>query len=71
LELAFEGKLDHWKSTPEGRVALVLVLDQFSRNCHRESSRAFEQDEMALQIALDCVEQVRKFSPQRIHRFWG
>ncbi|KAG0504323.1 hypothetical protein KC19_7G024700 [Ceratodon purpureus] len=57
LELAIQGKLDHWKSTPRGRVALVLVLDQFSRNCYRDSSRAFAQDEAALKITLDSVEQ--------------
>lgn len=56
--MAIQGKLDHWKETPRGRVALVLVLDQFSRNCYRDLSRAFAQDETALKITLDSVEQV-------------
>lgn len=57
LEGASRGEYDHWKSTPRGRVALVLVLDQFSRNCHRDSSRSFAHDEAALQITLDSIHQ--------------
>lgn len=58
LERASRGELDNWKETPRGRVALVLVLDQFSRNCHRNSSRGYAQDEAALQIAVNSIEQV-------------
>jgi uncharacterized protein (DUF924 family) len=47
LEQASTGALDAWCSTDAGRVALVVVLDQFSRNVHRDTPRAFAQDDRA------------------------
>ena len=41
---AATGQLDHWVETPEGALALILVLDQFSRNLFRNSPYAFAQD---------------------------
>jgi uncharacterized protein (DUF924 family) len=35
LEQARRGELDHWAETPRGRLALIVVLDQFSRNVYR------------------------------------
>ena len=35
LERARRGELDHWADTPRGRLALIIVLDQFSRNVYR------------------------------------
>ena len=35
------GELDHWADTPEGAVALVVVLDQLSRNLHRGDMAMF------------------------------
>ena len=37
LERARSGELDHWADTPRGRLALIIVLDQFSRNIYRGS----------------------------------
>ena len=37
LERARRGELDHWAQTPRGRLALIIVLDQFSRNVYRGS----------------------------------
>jgi uncharacterized protein (DUF924 family) len=48
---AAAGGKDHWADTPEGALALVLVLDQFSRNMLRGSPRAFAQDEKAREVA--------------------
>jgi uncharacterized protein (DUF924 family) len=50
---ALQGKLDHWAATPEGRLALILLLDQFCRNIFRGSARAFDGDRRALKL---CVE---------------
>lgn len=36
-----EGKLDAWANAPRGRLALILVLDQFSRNVFRNNPEAF------------------------------
>ena len=45
------GKLDAWTHTPLGRLALVLVLDQFSRNAFRGLSASFAADAQALALA--------------------
>jgi uncharacterized protein (DUF924 family) len=44
-----------WRATPEGRLAEVLVLDQFSRNVYRDTPRAFAQDALALALAQKLV----------------
>ena len=43
-EQACKGELDHWAESPDGALALILLLDQFSRNLHRNSPLAFAQD---------------------------
>jgi uncharacterized protein (DUF924 family) len=48
LEAAARCELFAWRATPEGRLAEVLVLDQFSRNVYRDTARAFTQDALAL-----------------------
>ena len=53
VERASEGKLAHWADEPRGRLALILLLDQFRRNIHRNSAEAFAQDKTALKL---CVE---------------
>jgi len=52
VEGALAGALDGWRATPHGTVALVLVLDQFTRNIFRDTPRAFAGDPQALDIAL-------------------
>ena len=55
LESAARCELFAWRATPEGRLAEVLVLDQFSRNVYRDSPRAFAQDALALALAQELV----------------
>ena len=55
LEIAARCELFAWRETPEGRLAEVLVLDQFSRNVHRDTPRAFAQDALALALAQELV----------------
>ena len=50
---ASAGKLDHWAHRPTGRLALILLLDQFRRNIYRNTAGAFEKDNAALKL---CVE---------------
>ncbi len=52
LEGAARGQLDHWTATPTGWLALLIVLDQFSRNIHRGDARAWAADAQAQAIAL-------------------
>ena len=55
LEEAARCELFGWRATPEGRLAEVLVLDQFSRNVYRDTARAFAQDALALALAQQLV----------------
>ncbi len=55
LEQASLGELFEWRVEPRGRLAEVIVLDQFSRNIHRGSARAFANDGMALVLAQEAV----------------
>lgn len=55
LEAASRGELFSWRSTPQGRLAEILVLDQFSRNVYRDTPRAFAQDALALVLAQELV----------------
>ncbi|MBL4712457.1 MAG: DUF924 domain-containing protein, partial [Gammaproteobacteria bacterium] len=52
-EKAINGELDVWLDSYRGRLALIILLDQFSRHIHRGSAQAFAQDEMAQQICMD------------------
>lgn len=56
LEAAVRGELDGWRKTPHGRVAFVVLLDQFSRNMFRGTERAFAQDELALRVACEALD---------------
>jgi uncharacterized protein (DUF924 family) len=55
LEAAARCELFAWRATLEGRLAEVLVLDQFSRNVYRDTPRAFAQDALALALAQELV----------------
>jgi uncharacterized protein (DUF924 family) len=48
LEQAERGELYTWRREPKGRLAEIIVLDQFSRNIYRNTPAAFAQDPMAL-----------------------
>lgn len=52
---AAQGELFAWRATPAGRLAEIIVLDQFSRNLFRDSPRAFACDGMALVLAQEAV----------------
>ena len=48
-------ELEAWRASPEPMLALIILLDQFSRNLHRGDARAFAQDAHALECALETV----------------
>lgn len=52
---AAEAELSDWRSQPQGRLAEIIVLDQFSRNLYRDTARAFAQDSMALALAQEAI----------------
>jgi uncharacterized protein (DUF924 family) len=51
VEAAARCELFAWRASAEGALAEIIVLDQFSRNIYRDSSRAFAQDSQALVLA--------------------
>jgi len=53
---AVKGGCDAWQATPEGALALVIVLDQFSRNLFREDPRAFAADAQARTVAAQAID---------------
>lgn len=62
------GEAWEWRATPAGRLAEIVVLDQFSRQLFRNSPEAFAQDKMALVLAQEMVGQgldMRFEQPQR------
>jgi len=57
LEAAMRGELEHWKESPRGRLALIILLDQLSRNIYRGTPGAFQQDGRALAACREGIEQ--------------
>lgn len=55
LERAARCELWAWRQSPAGRLAEILVLDQFSRNLYRDTPRAFAQDPLALALAQEAA----------------
>lgn len=52
---AVSGQLEDWAETAKGRLALIIVLDQFSRNLHRGTADAFACDARAVALVLEGV----------------
>lgn len=52
---AAHGELYTWRTTASGRLAEIIVLDQFSRNIYRHTPQAFVQDGMALVLAQEAI----------------
>jgi uncharacterized protein (DUF924 family) len=56
VEQALDGELPDWESSPLGRLALVILLDQFTRNMFRGQGRAFSGDARAQALVRDAVQ---------------
>lgn len=63
FDLAISGKLKQWEMTPRGRLALILLYDQFPRYIFRRSSKAFAFDEEAQRL---CAEGLREKMDQSL-----
>jgi len=55
VERALRGELDRWTESPRGRLALVILLDQFTRNLFRGTARAFSGDARALALCREGI----------------
>lgn len=52
---ATAGDLAHWTDSPRGALALIILLDQFTRNLGRGSARAYVGDAMALKVCEQAI----------------
>ncbi|MDH3991166.1 MAG: DUF924 domain-containing protein [Gammaproteobacteria bacterium] len=52
VDKACKGELNHWADDPHGRLALIILIDQFRRNIHRGTARAFSKDRLALELCV-------------------
>jgi uncharacterized protein (DUF924 family) len=53
---ALDGKLDDWTRTPRGRLALILLLDQFTRSIFRNDARTYAGDAKAQALAVETID---------------
>ncbi|MDC7314549.1 DUF924 family protein [Enterobacter ludwigii] len=54
-QMACRGELSHWRENILGRLAEIIVLDQFSRNLNRENAHAWAQDGMAMILSQEAI----------------
>jgi len=64
IAAAIAGELDDWQSAPQSSLALILLLDQLTRNCFRGTARAFAGDLKARQI---CAKGLDRGDLARLH----
>ncbi len=70
-QAACQGELQGWQGEANSALAMVILLDQFSRNLFRGSSKSFEQDDQALEIAREALEKdFDKSCDQRLRNFF-
>ncbi|MGV3654527.1 MAG: DUF924 family protein [Noviherbaspirillum sp.] len=67
-ESAARGELDGWAATPRTALSLILLTDQFPRNIHRDTPRAFQSDAIALAVCLAGLEQGSDMALRPIER---
>jgi uncharacterized protein (DUF924 family) len=56
LTQAMRGDLDDWSCEPRSRLALILILDQFSRTIYQNTAQAFAQDPKAIALTLEGID---------------
>jgi uncharacterized protein (DUF924 family) len=68
-EKAKNNKLDNWQNNPQDCLALIILLDQFSRNLFRDNSQAFATDRKARHIANKAFDKgyLKNYSLNEIH----
>lgn len=62
----------HWAESAQGSIALTILLDQFSRNLHRNTARAYQQDALARAVAKRTIKHgfdIEMSVPERIFLF--
>jgi uncharacterized protein (DUF924 family) len=67
VAMALAGELDQWAQSDRGLMALVLLLDQFTRNIYRDTPAAFAGDSRALELAVAAINSGRHTRLPAIH----
>lgn len=70
VEQACEGALIDWQGTSDGALALILLLDQFTRNLYRNTPRAYAGDARAFEIVNRAIEQKLDLALHPVARIW-
>jgi uncharacterized protein (DUF924 family) len=68
LLMAGEGKYAQWENTMPGRLSLILLFDQFSRNIHRGTVKMYATDSLALALSLRAIDEGLLDSLPLVHR---
>lgn len=55
-DAVFASRAAAWRETPDALLAAIVLLDQFSRNIHRDSPRAYEADDLAVELTLLAID---------------
>jgi len=69
-EQAVKGTCDHWTKTHRGLVALVILLDQFTRNMYRDTPKMFEGDAKCYEIVKKAIQDGVDMKLPLFQRFW-
>ena len=72
VERALAGELEAWAHTPSGGLALVLLLDQFSRQIWRGEAQAFAGDQQAQALSQDALQRgwIQQEQERAKRQFW-
>ncbi len=70
FHLAADQKLSTWQTSPDSSLALVILLDQFSRNIYRGSEKAFATDPLALKYCLQGLADGHHYSMRLIEKIF-
>ena len=63
-EAIVNGETADWRRSAKGRLAEIIVLDQFSRNMFRDDAKAFASDALAVELAKEALSDWDEFSVQ-------
>ena len=53
---AASGKLNDWQDSPQGCLALIIILDQFPLNMFRGKAKSFQTEKLAVEVALKAID---------------
>ena len=67
---ALAGELSGWRETPDGALALVLLLDQFTRNLYRGTVEAYAGDACAFEIVNHAIDRGLDWALHPVARIW-